>query len=250
MQCWQSMHGQKKPRAAAFGDGNANLEPVQSILDELVIGSSAAQEQDEHHAETHRLQADASHPVLVDREGAEVVTDLHSTSQHELIDCTLIFSAPVPLSDKQHQQHHNNATLVSCITLACQTKGSREIPKTYQGDEGVEQGPLKGEQDGGAGRDDLDEGGLEQLVAVEGHIPEEPGQGASSKAVPVIVPQHLLLLEGNLQQSPESALDQNHSSCVPGFCQGPGQAIKGVTTALHVVGLAVHAKQAQIERDH
>lgn len=68
------------------------------MLDELVIGSSTAQEQDEHHAESHGLQADASHPGLVDREGTEVVTDLHSTSQHELIDCTSISSAGVPLS--------------------------------------------------------------------------------------------------------------------------------------------------------
>lgn len=146
---------------------------------------------------------------------------------------------------------HNSAALVSCTTLTCRTKSSREIPKTYQGDEGVEQGPLKGEQDGGAGRDDLDEGGLEQLVAVEGHVPEEPGQGASSKAMPVVVPQHLLLLQGNLQQSPsDSALDQNQSPCVPAFCWGPGQAIKEVTTALHVVGPAVHARQAHVERDH
>lgn len=59
---------------------------------------------------------------------------------------------------------------------------------THQGDRGVEQGPLQSSQDGGAGVQNFDEGGLEELVAVEGHIPEEPGKGAACQPVPVVVP--------------------------------------------------------------
>ena len=69
----------------------------------------------------------------------------------------------------------------------------------HQGDGRVEQSPLQGGQDGSAWVQDLDEGGLEQLVAIEGHIPEEPGQGAASQPVPVVVPQHLLLTHGDLR---------------------------------------------------
>ena len=93
------------------------LEPVESVLHELVVCGGTAQEQNEHHEETlrshrlsvknqlgltqnkhgrrsktyrhvpcdslrrpdayHRLQADTSHPCLVDGERTEVVANLH-----------------------------------------------------------------------------------------------------------------------------------------------------------------------------
>ena len=70
---------------------------------------------------------------------------------------------------------------------ACQ-RGTGGGTGSYQGNKGVEQGPLQGEEDGCAGRENLDEGGLEQLVAIERYIPEEPSQGASKETVPVVVP--------------------------------------------------------------
>lgn len=62
----------------------------------------------------------------------------------------------------------------------------------------VEQSPLKGGEDGGAWVQDLDESRLEELVAIEGHIPEEPRQGAASQPMPVVVPEDLLLTQGDL----------------------------------------------------
>lgn len=70
--------------------------------------------------------------------------------------------------------------------------------QTHQRHSRIEQSPLKGGEDGGARVQDLDESGLEELVAIEGDIPEEPGKGAASQPVPVVVPEHLLLAQGDL----------------------------------------------------
>lgn len=40
-------------------------------------------------------------------------------------------------------------------------------------------------QDGGAGRHDLYQPPLEQLVAVEAEVPDEPGAGAARQPVPI-----------------------------------------------------------------
>lgn len=49
----------------------------------------------------------------------------------------------------------------------------------------VEQGPEKGGEDGGSWGEDGNEGGLEDLVAVEGEIPEEPASAGGHQPVPV-----------------------------------------------------------------
>ena len=44
---------------------------------------------------------------------------------------------------------------------------------------GIEQSPLQGDLDTGARHNDANEGGLEQLVAVESKVPHEPRQGCA-----------------------------------------------------------------------